>query len=111
MVSMTVDLDELDAAGLLAASSAAVRVRRLAEVEDLLVLAQWAALHSADPTDPASRADRPRTTIDVYPFNEHEGGQGHQLTKQLPWLRALAGLSSPVPADLASSATTPGASS
>lgn len=65
----------------------------------------------ADPTDPASRADRPRTTIDVYPFNDHEGGQGHQLTKQLPWLRALAGLSSPVPADLASSATTPGASS
>lgn len=35
------------------------------------------------------------TSIDVYPFNQHEGGQGHQLAKQLPWLRALAGLTGP----------------
>ncbi len=69
------ELDELDAAGLLAASSAAVRVRRLAEVEDLLVLAQWAALHSADPTDPArgpiGRAERTMGNKLVYP-----GGEG-----------------------------------
>ena len=75
VVVMTVDLDELDAAGLLAASSAAVRVRRLAEVEDLLVLAQWAALHSADPTDPArgpiGRAERTMGNKLVFP-----GGEG-----------------------------------
>ena len=53
----------------------------------------------------APAAQRPRTTIEVYPFNEHEGGQGHQLTKQLPWLRALAGLSD-AGADLTPSPTT-----
>ena len=45
------DLRDLDAEQLLAASSAAVRERRAAEVRDLEVLAQWAAVHSADPTD------------------------------------------------------------
>ena len=45
------DLTNLDAAGLLAASSQAVRDRRLAEVRDLKVLAQWTAVHSDDPTD------------------------------------------------------------
>jgi hypothetical protein len=44
------ELTDLDAAGLLAASSGAVRARRLAEVADLQVLAQWAAVHSTDPT-------------------------------------------------------------
>jgi len=29
-------------------------------------------------------------TIEVYEFNEHEGGAGHQFTRQLPWLAALA---------------------
>ena len=43
-------LADLDAAGLLAVASSAVRGRRLAEVWDLRVLAQWAAVHSADPT-------------------------------------------------------------
>ena len=47
---MEEDLTGLDAAGLLAASTAAVRARRLAEIRDLKVLAQWAAVHSADPT-------------------------------------------------------------
>ena len=42
---------ELDAEQLLAESSTAVRERRAAEVRDLEVLAQWAAVHSADPTD------------------------------------------------------------
>jgi cephalosporin-C deacetylase len=28
--------------------------------------------------------------IEVYEFNEHEGGAGHQLARQLPWLSALA---------------------
>ncbi|MFL6119072.1 acetylxylan esterase [Actinophytocola sp.] len=27
--------------------------------------------------------------IDVWPFNEHEGGMGHQWTRQLPWLADL----------------------
>lgn len=42
--------DDLDAAGLLAAAATAVHERRLAEVRDLQVLAQWAAVHSTDPT-------------------------------------------------------------
>src|SRR3954470_15272489 len=46
---MNDDLSGLDASGLLAASSGAVRARRLAEVRDLDVLAQWAAVHSGDP--------------------------------------------------------------
>jgi len=28
--------------------------------------------------------------IEVYPFNEHEGGGGHQFSRQLPWLTAHA---------------------
>ena len=53
---MNDDLSDLDASGLLAAASEAVRARRLAEVRDLEVLAQWAAVHS-DRTDPrAGRA-------------------------------------------------------
>lgn len=43
-------VDELGAAGLLAASARSVRRRRLAEVEDLEILAAWAGLHSSDPT-------------------------------------------------------------
>ncbi len=45
------DLQDLDAAGLLARASEAVRARRQAEVNDLEVLAQWAAVHSSDPTE------------------------------------------------------------
>ena len=48
---MNEDLSDLDAAGLLAAASGAVRARRLAEVRDLEVLAQWAAVHCAEPTN------------------------------------------------------------
>jgi hypothetical protein len=47
---MNDDLSDLDARGLLAAASGAVRARRLAEVRDLEVLAQWAAMHSGEPT-------------------------------------------------------------
>ena len=47
---MTDALAELDATGLLALATGTVRARRLAEVRDLQVLAQWAAVHSADPT-------------------------------------------------------------
>src|SRR4051812_1725161 len=50
------DLLDLDLAGLLAASRAAVRARRLAEVRDLEVLAQWAAVHSGDPEQPRDEA-------------------------------------------------------
>ena len=49
---MNDDLPDLDADGLLAAASGAVRARRLAEVRDLEVLAQWAAVHSGEPTHP-----------------------------------------------------------
>ena len=48
---MTDALIELDATGLLALATGAVRDRRLAEVRDLEVLSQWAAVHSADPTE------------------------------------------------------------
>ena len=34
-------------------------------------------------------AARPPTEIEVYPFNQHEGGQAYQLDRQLRWLRAL----------------------
>jgi hypothetical protein len=47
---MNDDLSDLDAAGLLAAASESVRVRRLAEVRELEVLAAWAAVHSGAPT-------------------------------------------------------------
>ncbi len=47
---MPITFTELDAAGLLAASTGAVRARRLAEVEDLRVLLQWAYVHGTDPT-------------------------------------------------------------
>jgi hypothetical protein len=47
---MNDDLPDLDATGLLAVASEAVRARRLAEVRDLEVLAAWAGVHSGDPT-------------------------------------------------------------
>ena len=31
---------------------------------------------------------RPATSIEVYPFNDHEGGGGHHVARQLSWLRA-----------------------
>ncbi|GEL94928.1 acetylxylan esterase [Cellulomonas composti] len=34
---------------------------------------------------------RPATQIEVYEFNDHEGGQAHQLDRQLHWLRSLVG--------------------
>ena len=56
---MPTDLLSLDAAGLLAASTAAERDARLAEVHKLEVLSVWAALHSTDPTEgPDGRAAR-----------------------------------------------------
>ena len=45
------DLADLDAAGLLSRAFEAVQIRRQAEVHDLEVLAQWAAVHSSDPTE------------------------------------------------------------
>ncbi|CAI9409592.1 hypothetical protein [Nocardioides sp. T2.26MG-1] len=46
---VTVPIDELDAAGVLAAAEHTLRQRRAAEVEDLLLIAQWADLHATDP--------------------------------------------------------------
>lgn len=31
-------------------------------------------------------ASTPDKSLEVYEFNNHEGGQGHQLARQLPWL-------------------------
>ena len=40
-----------------------------------------------------SRAEVERdASIEVYPFNQHEGGQGFQLARQITWLRERAGL-------------------
>lgn len=49
------DLTNLDKAGLLAASSQAVRARRLAEVRDLEILLEWARAHSGEPDNPRDR--------------------------------------------------------
>src|SRR4051794_6360790 len=48
---MPIDLRDASPAGLLAAAGDAVRARRLAEVADLEVVAQWAAVHGADPLE------------------------------------------------------------
>jgi hypothetical protein len=40
---------DLDARSTLAAATCAVRARRAAEVQDLLVISHWAALHGNDP--------------------------------------------------------------
>ncbi|PKH41277.1 hypothetical protein [Nocardioides alpinus] len=45
------DLTDLEPAGLLARAGEAVQARRQAEVHDLEVLAQWAVVHSCDPTE------------------------------------------------------------
>ncbi|HEY0643906.1 MAG TPA: hypothetical protein VGD39_10840, partial [Nocardioides sp.] len=65
-------LPDLDAVGLLAAAGAAVRERRLAEVRDLEVLAQWAATHSTAPTEGPDGA-RARRVGNVL---VHPGGEG-----------------------------------
>jgi cephalosporin-C deacetylase len=36
------------------------------------------------------RAGGVARSIEVYEFNEHEGGGGHQFARQLPWLAAIA---------------------
>ena len=54
-VGMDDDLTNLDKAGLLAASSEAVRARRLSEVRDLKVLLEWARAHSGEPDNPRDR--------------------------------------------------------
>lgn len=65
-------LSDLDPAALLAAASDVVRARRLAEVRDLEVLAQWAAVHSSDPTEgPDGRTARRVGDVLVHP-----GGEG-----------------------------------
>lgn len=64
---MDLPLDELDATAVLAATQQAVTGRRLAEVRDLELLAQWAAIHSGDPTEEMepdqARAERRRGNV------------------------------------------------
>ncbi len=69
------ELAALDAEGVLAAAGRARLARRLAEVEDLQLLAQWAALHATDPTDPEQNPDAAwaRWVGDVL---VHPGGEG-----------------------------------
>lgn len=50
-VVMSTSISDLDAAGVLAASGGALRRRREAQVEDLLLVLQWADLHGADPQE------------------------------------------------------------
>jgi hypothetical protein len=57
---MSSDLRDASLAGLLAAAGEAVRARRLAEVADLEVIAQWAAIHGADPLEGLSSRERDR---------------------------------------------------
>src|SRR5918993_1884114 len=69
---MSDTLADLAPTALLAAASAVVRARRLAEVRDLEVLAQWAAVHSSDPTEgPDGRTARRLGDVLV-----HLGGEG-----------------------------------
>jgi len=74
---METELRDLDATALLAASSGVVRRRRLVEVEDLQVLAQWAAIHSIDPTEGPDGA-RARRVGDVLVQLGGEGTPGVQ---------------------------------
>jgi hypothetical protein len=69
---MSDTLTDLDPAALLAAASGAVRERRMAEVRDLEVLAQWAAVHSTDPTE-GPDGHHARVLGDVL---VHPGGEG-----------------------------------
>ena len=55
VLGMDDELSNLDKAGLLAASSEAVRARRLAEVRDLQVVLEWARAHSGEPDRPRDR--------------------------------------------------------
>jgi hypothetical protein len=55
VLGMDDDLTDLDKVGLLAASSEAVRARRLAEVRDLKVLLEWVRAHSGEPAHPQDR--------------------------------------------------------
>jgi hypothetical protein len=55
VLGMDDDLTNLDKAGLLAASSGAVRARRLAEVRDLKIVLEWARAHSGEPDNPRDR--------------------------------------------------------
>lgn len=54
------DLTALDATAVLAAVEARVRSRRAGEVEDLLLVAQWCDLHSADPQSVPGAGPRSR---------------------------------------------------
>lgn len=72
---------EVEATAVLAASTAAVRQRRLAEVRDLEVLAQWAELHASDPTArPGLEGELARRFGDVL---QVIGGLGTPAVQQL----------------------------
>lgn len=85
--SLSRDVDDLDATGLLEDLQATVRARRAVEVRDLLLVAQWADLHASDPR----RDPRPRDTTGMPlprpPGSEQlvqVGGEG------TPWVRDLS---------------------
>jgi hypothetical protein len=62
-------VDDLDARATLAAATCAVHARRAAEVQDLLVVSHWAALHGSEPLHPRDRL------MDV-------GGEGTPLVQE-----------------------------
>src|SRR5688572_18864456 len=67
-------VEDLDAAGTLAAASATLRWRRAAEVEDLRLAQHWADLHAEDPA-----AARRAAGLPVRPFEDRlvaVGGPG-----------------------------------
>lgn len=50
------------------------------------------ASRTSVPSTAFPNGQTPSTAIEVYRYNQHEGGQFHQVLLQLPWLRARAGL-------------------
>ena len=93
------ELSELDAYGVLAATTSTVRRRRLAEVEELELLAHWSLLHGDDPVhlgipqDPPDETAAQRTS---HPGHEHDLSQDQRLPLALPPTANLAGRRSPV---------------
>ncbi len=82
MISMDLGpVDDLDATATVAAARFAVRARRAADVQDLLVLAHWAVLHGTDPRDDPDpvTARAARAGMD---YLIHLGGEGTPAVRE-----------------------------
>lgn len=69
-------VDDLDPAATLAAAESALRTRRAAEVEDLLLVCRWADLHAADPRRGEGRWRGEDRLVEI-------GGDGTPLVQEL----------------------------